>query len=79
MAKKNGGNVHTVPNKDGAGWVNKVNGDVVSHHHKKETAVDKGRSIARGNESEHVIHNRDGVISGKNSYGNDPHPPKDKR
>jgi hypothetical protein len=78
MSKKSGGNVHTVPN-GGSGWANKVNGEVVSNHRTKENAVDRGRSIARNNESEHVIHNRDGVISGKNSYGNDPHPPKDKR
>jgi hypothetical protein len=79
MSKKHEGDVHTVPNKEGAGWVNKVNGEVVSHHHTKENAVDKGASIARGNQSEHFIHKMNGVISEKNSYGNDPHPPKDKR
>ena len=77
MSKKNSGNVHTVPN--GSGWSNKVNGEVVSNHHKKETAVNAGRSIAHSNESEHTIHNRNGQIGQKNSYGNDPHPPKDKR
>jgi hypothetical protein len=77
MSKKNSGNVHTVPN--GSSWSNKVNGEVVSNHNSKETAVERGRSIARGNESEHVIHNRNGQIGQKNSYGNDPHPPKDKR
>jgi hypothetical protein len=28
---------------------------------------------------EHTIHRGDGQISEKNSYGNDPHPPKDGR
>lgn len=77
MSKKNGGNVHTVPN--GPGWANKVGGEVVSNHRTKENAVERGRSIARGNESEHAIHNRNGRIGEKNSYGHDPHPPKDKR
>jgi hypothetical protein len=79
MSKKSGSNVHTVPNKEGSGWVNKVGSEVVSRHHTKETAVGKGASIARDNKSEHVIHNKNGVISEKNSYGNDPYPPKDKR
>ena len=77
MAKKNGGDIHTVPN--GSGWSNKQNGEVVSNHRTKENAVDAGRSYAKTNHSEHVIHNRTGVISEKNSYGNDPYPPKDKR
>ncbi|MCP3163142.1 DUF2188 domain-containing protein [Myxococcus qinghaiensis] len=76
MTKKN---VHTVPSSGGSGWDNKVNGEVISHHHKKETAVEQGRSTARTNESEHVIHDKGGKIQEKNSYGNDPHPPKDKR
>lgn len=29
--------------------------------------------------TEHVIHNSNGRISEKNSYGNDPCPPKDKK
>lgn len=77
MAKKNGGDIHTVPN--GSGWSNKENGEVVSNHRTKENAVDAGRGYAKTNHSEHVIHNRNGQISEKNSYGNDPHPPKDKR
>ncbi|WP_141621409.1 DUF2188 domain-containing protein [Myxococcus sp. AB036A] len=76
MTKKN---VHTVPSKGGSGWDNKVGGEVVSHHHKKETAVEKGRSIARANEAEHVIHDKGGKIQQSNSYGNDPNPPKDQR
>jgi len=70
--------VHTVPNPDGAGWVNKVGGDVASRHQRKDTATERGREIARDNGSEHVIHNTDGTIGRRNSYGNDPNPPKDK-
>ena len=75
MAKKT---VHTVPNKDGKGWVNKYGGDEVSRHRTKENAVDRGRDIARQHKTEHNIHNKDGQIGRKNSYGNDPNPPKDK-
>jgi hypothetical protein len=75
MAKKG---VHTVPNPNGKGWVNKQAGDVISRHRTKENAVDRGRSEARRSGTEHTIHKRDGTIAEKNSYGNDPTPPKDK-
>ena len=75
MAKKS---VHTVPNPDGKGWVNKQDGEVISRHRTKENAVDRGRSEARKDRTEHTIHKQDGTISKKNSYGNDPNPPKDK-
>lgn len=74
MAKKA---VHTVPNN--GGWQNKVGGVAISNHKTKATAEEAGRSKARQLETEHVIHNRDGRIGEKNSYGNDPNPPKDKK
>jgi hypothetical protein len=70
--------VHTVPAPDGQeGWVNKVNGEVATKHKYKEAAVEAGRAIARQLRVEHTIHRLDGVITEKNSYGNDPCPPKD--
>jgi hypothetical protein len=68
--------VHTVPCSKG-GWDNKKNGKVVSHHKTKEVAAVKGRLVAKREEAEHIIHNKDGRISQSNSYGNDPNPPKD--
>ena len=76
MAKKD---VHTTPNPKGKGWVNQVGGEIVSRHRNKDNAQDRGRDIARDNQSEHTIHRRDGTIGEKNSYGKDPNPPKDKR
>jgi len=38
----------------------------------KEDAIVAGREAARGDKVEHIIKNQDGVISEKNSYGNDP-------
>jgi hypothetical protein len=70
--------VHTVPNPRGSGWVNEINSVPVSKHRNKENAVEQGRDIARARETEHVIHNTDGRIGRKNSYGGDPNPPKDK-
>ena len=51
----------------------------MSRHRTKEVAEATGREIARRLKVEHTIHNEDGEIGEKNSYGNDPNPPKDKR
>lgn len=66
-----GNGVHTV-HRDGA-WRNEVGGQQVggtSDH--KDAAVAAGReeAIARG--VEHHVHNLDGTIAEKNSYGHDP-------
>jgi len=74
MAKKP---IHTVP--EGSGWKNVQDGKDISHHRTKENAMDKGRQQAKRDHTEHVEHNRNGRISGSNSYGNDPCPPKDKK
>lgn len=69
--------VHTVPS--GNGWSNKQGGKEISHHHTKAKAEEAGKQKAKSGQTEHVIHNKDGKIGEKNSYGNDPHPPKDKK
>jgi len=69
--------VHTVPS--GNGWANKQGGKTITTHHTKANAEIEGRRQARRAETEHVIHKTNGQISEKNSYGNDPCPPKDKR
>jgi hypothetical protein len=76
---KRGGGVHTVPSPAGGGGWNKVDGKVVSRHRLKENAVEAGREVARRLKVEHTMHLSDGSIGEKNSYGNDPHPPKDSR
>ena len=45
----------------------------------KKEAVQKAEQIAKNQGLETKIHNMDGKISGGNSYGNDPCPPKDKK
>ena len=41
-------------------------------------AIDFARDIAKNQKSELVTHNRQGRIRSKDSFGNDPCPPKDK-
>ena len=73
---KRGGGVHTVPARTNSGWWNEVDGKVVSRHRLKELAVVAGREMAILLRVEHSIHRADGDITEKNSYGNDPHPPR---
>ena len=69
--------VHTTPNPSGSGWVNSVGGDSAGVTHRtQQAAIDAGRRIAVRNESEHFIHGRNGQIRERNTYGNDPFPPK---
>jgi hypothetical protein len=42
----------------------------------QKEAINIGREIARNQESELLIHGENGKIREKNSYGNDPYPPK---
>lgn len=68
--------VHTVPSNNG--WANKQGGTEISRHRTKGVAEIEGRRQAKRSETEHVIHKSNGQIGEKNSYGNDPYPPKDK-
>lgn len=71
---------HVVPNPDG-GWDVKRNGSKRAsvHTETKKQAVDKGREISKNQDTELVIHNKDGKISNPDSHGNDPCPPKDRK
>jgi len=64
-------------NEDGA-WNSKVEGSARAAHtggtKAEQTAV--GRKMAQEREVEHTISKLDGTIGEKNSYGNDPNPPK---
>jgi hypothetical protein len=64
--------VHTVTHEDG-GANRREGSDRVSRvFDTKAEAQRAGRDTARREKTEHVIHNRDGQIGEKNSYGNDP-------
>ena len=75
-----GKNQHVTKNANG-GW------NVLGEGNKKPTkitqtkaeAIEIAREIAKNQKSELVIHNQNGRISDKDSFGNDPYPPKDKK
>lgn len=70
-------NIHTVHNPNG-GWDNKKdNAKRASRHYDtKAEAEIAARDQGRREKTEVVIHGKDGKIQRKNSYGNDPYPPK---
>lgn len=78
MAKKN---IHTVYNSDRNMWETKKEGQTkpLASSHTKATAEEKSVREAKKAQVEHVIHNKDGKISDKDSYGKDPHPPIDRK
>ncbi len=73
MSKKN---QHVVPRGDD--WAVKGAGNerATSLHNTQKEAIDTAREIAKNQEAELVIHRKDGRIRDKDSYGNDPFPPK---
>lgn len=68
---------HVVPHDDG--WaVRKPGADRVSSLHRTQNAaINKAIQGAKTDKSEVVIHGRNGKIRDKDSYGNDPFPPRD--
>ena len=70
---------HVVPHPDG--WA--VKGAGISKATKvtatQAEATQIADQIARNQLSDTKIHGRDGKIRAGNSYGNDPHPPTDKK
>lgn len=69
-------NQHVVPTGDGWGVKGEGNERLTSHHDTQGRAVEAAREIAIRNRSEVVIHRPDGRIRDRDSYGNDPFPPK---
>lgn len=76
MAKKD---IHIVPHKDG--WASRKEGAARAGkvYDTQKQAQDGARPQAKREGVELVTHGRDGRIRDSDSYGNDPHPPKDKK
>ena len=70
-------NVHTVQLPDGH-WGNKIEGNRIAldNHRTQAQANAAGKNLAQAMRVEHLIHGRDGQIRERNSYGNDPFPPR---
>ena len=73
MNKKN---QHVVPH--GKDWAVKGAGNnkATSVHSTQSEAIKEARGIAQNQKSEMLIHGKTGQIREKNSYGEDPFPPK---
>jgi len=71
-------NIHVTHRADGT-WAVIGEGDAraSSLHNTQGSAIEQARGIAQNNRSELVIHDRDNRIRDKDSFGNDPYPPKD--
>lgn len=77
MTKKN---QHVVPTGDGKWGVRgEGNSKITKKTSTQSEAIDVARDIAKKQNSEVVIHRKDGKIRDKDSYGNDPFPPEDKK
>jgi len=72
-------NQHIVPNNGKWSVKGEGNSKATSTHETKTEAVKAGTEIAKNQKAELVIHGRNGRIQDKDSYGNDPCPPKDKK
>jgi hypothetical protein len=55
-------------------WHNRVEGgqNLAGPHSTRAEAIAAGREEARSRKVEHIIHNMDGTIAERNSYGHDP-------
>ncbi len=71
-----GKNQHVVPREEGWAVRGEGNSRDTSLHRTQAEAERAAREIAINQKSEVLIHGENGRIRERNSYGNDPHPPK---
>ena len=71
-----GKNQHVVPHS--SGWAVKSAGSAkaTAVHDTQAQAIEQARSIAQNQKSELLVHGRNGQIRARDSFGNDPYPPK---
>lgn len=71
-------NQHVVPADGSWGVRGAGNQRLTSIHSTQADAISSARAIAQHQHSELFIHNRHGQIRDRDSYGNDPCPPRDR-
>lgn len=72
-----GKNQHVTRNSDGTWNVKGAgNSKATNIYPTQKEAINRAKEIATNQNSEVLIHGVDGKIRAKDSYGNDPHPPK---
>lgn len=74
-----GKNQHVVPVDGEWGIRGEGNERLTSIHLTQGEAIDAAREIAINQRSDVVIHRPDGTIRDRDSYGNDPFPPRDRK
>lgn len=74
-----GKNQHVVKRPDGWAVKGAGNSKATKVTRTQQEAIDVAEQIAKNQQSDTKVHGRDGKIRAGNSYGNDPHPPKDKK
>lgn len=67
---------HVVPRNGGWSVIRAGASRASSNHGTQQEAIDVARERARAQRTELYIHGRDGRIRSRDSFGNDPHPPK---
>lgn len=72
-------NVHVVQRGDQWGTLREGGKRASSLHGTQADAIKAGRDMAREGKGELLIHGRDNQIRARDSYGNDPCPPRDKK
>lgn len=70
--------VHVTPRADGWAVTREGNKKASAVLPTQEQAEKKGRNIARKDKTEFYLHNKQGQIRERDSYGSDPYPPRDK-
>jgi len=76
MSKK--GNVHVVKHERGWAVKREKSSRASRVFDTQKQADDYARKLAKKDGVERITHGQDGRIRSKDSYGNDPNPPKDK-
>jgi hypothetical protein len=71
-----GKNQHVVPHNSGWAVKGAGNSKATSVHVTQAEAISQAKHIAQNQSSELLVHGKNGQIREKNSYGNDPYPPK---
>lgn len=69
-------NIHITKCEEGWQVKEAKTGRVFSVSSTQQAAIEYGTMVARSSESEILIHGRNGKIRERNTFGNDPFPPK---
>ena len=70
--KKSRREIHVVPCRAARLWLTVTHGEILAKHVRKSDAVKLATFTAQAAKVELIVHNADGRIAWRNSYGNDP-------